>query len=230
MKTWAGPLAAIGTVSMALLQVAKNALPLRSRFQLLTLRKWMGERCDDVTTAEKDLIKLTMAGDAEAFYDSSIEDLSVQMKGAVPLILDYPDRHEALLRCLARESGPGDIDLLLSPPPADVFLKPPAHCTPDEKEAIRQYAAAKTRVGRQVRCAIDAIQARIEFRWKRRLQILSHQLSAVLGFIAVLAAAKSDAKPGIVSSIGVAIMVGFLAGCVAPVARDLVAAVEKWRS
>jgi len=77
----------------------------------------------------------------------------------------------------------------------------------------------------QVRCAIDAIQSHIGFRWKRRLQILAMLLSAALGLVALFA----SADPGAYPSMGAALIVGLLAGFLAPVARDLVAAVEKWR-
>jgi hypothetical protein len=227
VKVWAVPLAAIGTVSMALLQIAKNILPLRSAFQRKALREWLRTRGEDAAgDAEKDLIELTTAGDAEAFYNSSIEDLCGQMKGAVPVILDYPDKHEKLLRCLASEASDKDTVLLLNPPAMDLFFKPAAHSTREEKEEVRLYAAAKLRVGVQVRCAIDAIQSHVGFRWKRRLQILSLLLSAALGLIALFVSADAGVYP----SIGATLVVGLLAGFLAPVARDLVAAVEKWRS
>jgi hypothetical protein len=230
VKSWAVPLAAIGTVSMALLQVAKNTLPLRSVFQKSRLLGWLaGRDVEAAPIAAADLIDLAAAGDDVAFYNSDIDDVCAQIKGVVPVILDYPEKHRALLLCLASDARRADIEILLKPPPADLFGKPAGQSTAAEKELVRRYAAAKTRVGVDVRCAIDAIDAHIGFRWKRLLQVLSLLLSGVLGLAAVLAGVAGT-KADRASTIGAALIVGLLSGFLAPVARDLVAAVEKWRS
>jgi hypothetical protein len=237
VKAWAVPLAAIGTVSMALLQTAKNVFPLRSWFQRGRLRRWLLATVKDssrstgadvcASKAETDLISLATSGDENAFYNLPIEDLCSQVRNAVPVILDYPTLHVDLFYCLASEASAADIRRLLEPPPPETFLKRGDQSSDDEKHAIREYAAAKTRLAAQVRCSIDAIQTSIGFRWKYFLQLASLVLSAIIGVIALrLGAGPDHAYP----TVGATIMIGLLSGFLAPVARDLVAAIEKWRS
>lgn len=225
VSKWGIPLAAIGSVSMALLQVAKTTLPWRSNFQRDRLREWLASRNNALSAAaEADLIRLTTAGDADAFYDSDIEDICMRIKSAVPLILDYPHRHNALLRCLASQDSTKDINRLLNPPAPEVFQVQIHNATKDQRQRVRNYAAAKTRVALEARSGVDAIQVHISFRWKRRMQELSVIVSSILGMASLLVAKPSR------YSIGAMFIVGLLAGFLAPVARDLVAAVEKWRS
>jgi len=234
VKSWAVLLAAIGTVSMALLQTAKNVFPLRSWFQRGRLHRWIlaaasGSTGPDVCTskAEIDLISLATSGDEGAFYNLPIEDLCTQIRNAVPVILDYPNLHKDLFCCLASKASADDIRRLLEPPPPETFLKRGEHSTDEEKHAIREYAAAKTRLAAQVRCSIDAIQTSIGFRWKYFLQLASLVLSAIIGVIALHLGAGPDHT---LPTLGATIMIGLLSGFLAPVARDLVAAIENWRN
>jgi hypothetical protein len=230
VKTWAIPLAAIGAVSMAVLQIAKNVFPLRSWFQRRHLCQWLSARNPEKAqagVAVADLIVLAAAGDSASFYDSPIEQLSGQIKGAVPVILDYPKLHRDLLFCLASEADEEDLERLLNPPAPELFLKGAHQSTQEDKHEIAQFAAAKNRVGAQVRCSIDAIQASISFRWKYWLQIASIVSSALIGIVALYAGATPEHAP---PTIEAAVIIGIISGTLAPVARDLIAAVEKWRS
>jgi hypothetical protein len=229
VKTWAIPLAAIGAVSMALLQIAKNVLPLRRSFQRRHLCKWLGNRNQanaNAARAIEDLIILAAAGDDQSFYDSPIEQLCGQIKGAVPVILDYPKLHRDLLYCLASEADEKDIQRLLDPPAVEIFLKGAHQSTAEEKQAIAEFAAAKNRVGAQVRCSVDAIQSSISFRWKYWLQLASIATSAIIGIVALYSGTSPEHAP---PTIEAAVIIGILSGTLAPVARDLIAAVEKWR-
>jgi hypothetical protein len=227
VKTWGIPLAAIGTISMALLQTAKTVFPMRRRFQETRIRKWLDSRnCKSASGAETDLINLVAAGDKDAFYNSDIDAVCSEIKNSLTAVLDYPNLHRDLVDCLASTATEDDLDSLLKPPDADLFLKPAHQSTPEERNEIRRYAIAKTRVGAEMRCAVDAIQTSIAFQWKKRLQILSIVVSGVVGMIAL----NVGATPGIPPSLGASIVIGILSGFLAPVARDLVAAVESWRS
>jgi hypothetical protein len=227
VTTWGVPLAAIGTISMAFLQTAKNIFPLRRRFQETRVASWLLGRNDKAATkAEADLIALVTSGDRDAFYNSEIDQVCGQIKNALTAVLDYPERHEELIACLASTAEQEDLENLFHPPHADIFLKAAHQSTAEERHAIRQYAIAKTRIGAEMRCAVDAIQSSIAFRWKRRLQIISLVVSAVVGIIAL----NIGASPGIGPTLVGSLVIGFLSGFLAPVARDLVAAIESWRS
>lgn len=226
VSNWGVPLAAIGTISMALLQTAKNIFPLRRRFQENRVKAWLGGRNQKhACGAEKDLVALVTSGDRDAFYNSDIDQICNQVKSALTAVLDYPELHKDLVECLASTAERDDICKLFHPPHADIFLKAATQSTPEERQKIREYAVAKIRVGAEMRCAVDAIQNSISFRWKRRLQIISLFLSAGVGVIAL----QIGASPGLAPTVGGMLVIGLLAGFLAPVARDLVAAVENWR-
>jgi hypothetical protein len=226
IKLWGVPLAGIGTISMALLQTAKNVFPLHQRFQEKRIRAWLTTRdAKYAANAEEDMIALAMAGDRTAFYNSDIDQLCIQIKNSLTAALDYPTLHEALIFCLASSASNTDLQELFNPPHADVFLKGAQQSTREEREAIRQYATAKTRVGAEMHCAIDALESAIAFRWKRTLQIASLFLSAIVGVIAL----QISGSPGLRPTLDASIVIGLLAGFLAPVARDLVAAIENWR-
>ena len=272
IKDWAVLLAAIGALSMALLQTAKNLFPLRTRFQERKFRQWLnanarkstvGEGPDagdektnpnqpDVQNSnaeytkaqptlieshgndigqidpEQDLINLVASGNAKAFYDLPIEQLCDQIKSVASVILDYPELHRDLLWCLASQAEPSDVELVLSPPPPELFSKRADQSSEEEKLAVRKYSAAKTRLAVQVRCSVDAIQTSIGFSWKRWLQWASVILSAILGGVAPLLGVVP--KHDFFKSVGYIIFVGLISGFLAPFSRDLVAAAEKWRS
>lgn len=237
VKAWALPLAAIGTVSMALLQTAKNVFPMRRRFQKSLLQDWLIKSAAGATfstrkkvcadSASKDLIRLSTSGDEDAFFDLPIEDLCARIRSTTTVILDYPTLHEHIFLCLANGSLVQDIDKLLHPPKPEIFLKRADEHTQEDKLKIREYAAAKTRLTAQVRCSVDAIQTLVAYRWKYRLQVASLALSAFIGVIALnLGAGVKGVYPTIGGTVLIAVMSGFLA----PVARDLVAGIEKWRN
>lgn len=79
---------------------------------------------------------------------------------------------------------------------------------------------------------MDAIEASIGFRWKFWLQLASIVLSGAIGIFALNLGALTADKGALskTSAFWNSILIGLLAGFVAPVARDLVAALEKLRS
>jgi hypothetical protein len=229
---WGILFAGIGTVSMAILQAARNLLPLRMWFQRSHLHGWFekvtskapGEfKCASKTSAEWDLINLAAGGDDKAFYSQPIDDLCSDIKSIASVVLDYPAEHRLLLYCLASEAEFEDIDKLIYPPEPEVFQKLPHQHTQDEKLKLKAFAAAKTRVGAQLRCTVDALEVSIAFRWKRLFQSASVVLSAVLGPVAL---SLGDYR-GNLNRYAVVCIFAVLSGVLAPVARDLVSAIEK---
>jgi hypothetical protein len=227
---------------------------LSSLWESGTLRlKGPEEEGGEIREIELDLIMLTTSGDADAFYSMQIEDMCDQIRKVVSVILDYPDLHLPLLVCLAGVESQDDIRKIL--PKREVSadrVRPKPHrkgsasVRPEplvealqvdteagsEKDSVREMTAAKSRLVLKVRCSIDAIQTSIGFRWKFYLQLTSMVLGAVLGAWAMEIGVHADKRPDLdrPSTVLVAVVTGVLAGFLAPVARDLVAALEKLRS
>ncbi len=215
-------LSVIGGVTMAILQTIKDLLPVRQWFQRGALQEWMHEgetearaklnnQAISAANAETDLLTLAVDGDAGALYDLQIEQLCGQLTAAIQIVLEFPSSHLDLLAIAASKSNPDDIAILLQPP-----ANPP----------MPQFVDARTRVTHQCQRAIDAFQISTGFRWKLYLQWASFVLSTVLAGIAIGWARPQNQLS---SAILVAIPGGFLAGFLAPVAKDLLAVLQKAR-
>jgi len=271
LSSWVVPLTAVGTLSMAVLQTAKNLLPLRRRFQRTRVRSFLADSINelplevvvhvldlerrlgrlvcvsppsgpaaeatevsnprgaplaqvDSKIAELDLISLVAAGDENAFYDLPIDELAAQVKSVGSVILDYSQLHSSLLVCLATKANLSDLLLILDPPPHDPFWYESEEQKFEHKQIAKKYAAAKSRVATQLRCSIESMQTSVAFQWKRALQIASFLLSFVFGAFAVgLGSTFKDDVVKILASLAIGVVAGFIA----PVARDLVAGIEK---
>jgi hypothetical protein len=154
-------------------------------------------------------LTLAVDGNASALYDLQIEQLCGQFTAAIQIVLEFPDSHLDLLTITASKSSTDDIRIILQPPPS-----PP---TP-------QFVDARTRVTHQCQRAIDAFQISTGFRWKWILQLASFAVSAVLATVALsygTAAVQSNLFSITISAI--------LAGFLAPVAKDLLAVLQKAR-
>src|SRR5690242_6787041 len=259
------PLAGIGALSMALLQTAKNLLPLRLWFQRHHVERWLAQRATQalafaraaapesaspntptatptlapasVAQAKTDLVHLATAGDADALYSLPIEQLCGQVNAATQVILDYPSLHWNLLRCLASEAQPADLALINPPDPAAhaarkmLLRKPAVTLTDAEHNQVDDYVAARNRVSHQIQRAVDALQISVSFRWKFWMQLSSILLSAALGVATLLIGnAYFDMHLTPARECALIILTAILSGFLAPVARDLVAALEQIRT
>ena len=216
---------AIGLIVMALIQSFKDMFPLRRMFHRRFVMAWLhhkahdhavkAKRATDPRKAFDDLIQLATTGDADALFDLPIEQLCGQAGAAASQSLDYPARHEELLRCLAASADPEDVNLVMF---AHEQERGEVEAAADTKRMA--LVDARTRVMHQVQRSIDALQIAAGYRWKWYMQLLAFSLSYVLTVIAVLFAQSDD-------SIGrrllLSIPLGLIGGFVAPVARDLVA-------
>jgi hypothetical protein len=214
---------------MALIQTAKDLFPLRRLFQRGRVRDWLEDGARDAIkfgrtvsggTAESDLIHLATDDDSSAFYDLPIEQLCGQLNAAAQLALDYPDLHFDLLAVTASGAAVDDVKALLTPPQLPAKAE---DMTPQLQAAKTSYTDARNRVSHQVQRAIDALQISVGFRWKWYLQIAAFVLSALIaGFADWIYGAPPRSLVNI-------LITTLLAGFLAPVARDLMAALQKAR-
>lgn len=236
------PLIGIAALTMAVIQTAKNMLPLRQWFQRNCVNSWLAARARaarsaspaiNVAQAETDLVRLTTAGDSAALYSLPIDQLCGQINAATQIILDYPVHHWDVLRCLASQSNPDDLASINPPNPATqlarraLLRKPAVTLTDDEHNQVDDIVAARNRLSHQIQRAVDALQISIGFRWKFWMQLASVVLSAVLAALAVVASSHSLSSAHAVCFI---VLAAIFSGVLAPIARDLVAAVEQVRT
>jgi hypothetical protein len=171
-------MAAVGVLSMALIQAVKDTSPIRSAFQKRFLREWLRRRSvrkfsskgisglreppaeGNLPEVERDLIRLATGGDDAAFYDLPVEQMCGQISAASQIVLEYPQWHEPLFRLLSSQARQEDVAALLSPPPAEADSAVPPR-------------DARNRVTHHIQRSIDALQIALTF----RLEVLSELLS-----------------------------------------------------
>ncbi len=240
IANWALPVTeaatAIGVLSMAILQTIKDMFPLRRAFQRGWIQRWLKDSSDNPPagsnftaspkTAETQLIRLATDGDAAAFYDLPIEQLCGQMNAALQIVLDDPARNQDLLWCLAHQADATDLARLLAPPSKDVLATPREKLAPPQLDTIDNFVDARNRVGHQAQRATDGLQIAAGFRWKFLLQMASLVVSAILAMVALYIGNRALA---LTTSIWVGLLTGIAAGFLAPVSRDLVAALQQLR-
>ncbi|MGH7669243.1 MAG: hypothetical protein ACRENQ_07075, partial [Gemmatimonadaceae bacterium] len=169
----------VGVIAMALIQTAKDMLPLRRWFQGRHFREWLAEGIGeagspdraamlaarapqaavvlDAAAAERRIVSLATDGDADALYTLPVEQMCGQISAALQVVLEYPARDRNVMAIVASQSAPGDLEMLFAG-------------AGDDAEARYDFTSAKTRVIHQTQRAIDAFQIATSYRWKLMLQ------------------------------------------------------------
>lgn len=226
---------AAGTIAMAMLQLVKDLTPLRRWYQRRWLRKWFSAHADDFNDARKGadadkktlpvvseekaealLVNLATGGDDFAFYELASEQMVAQMNAAAQITLDYPKKYCDLLVVLSEGADVDDVATVVSQSPEGLKSRK-ASSSPD-------YLEARTRVGHRIQRNLDAVQISLGSQWRFWMQSTAIVLSIVLLEIGVVLA--SGPRMG---TMLLAIPVGILGGYLAPVARDLVSALQTLR-
>jgi hypothetical protein len=224
----------IGLLSMALIQVLKDLLPVRRWFQRYWVLQWLQQRrallgnssdLPPIEKVESDLVQLSTDGDSKSLYNLPIEQLCGQLNSAAQAVLDHPNDHNALLRHLASKASANDIETVLRcseryREQAGIKLEGP------ELSAFSKCVDARNRVAHQVQRAMDALQLSAGNRWKLWIQIFSIALSGIMAAIGVSFFGEIH---GCLRRTEVTLAVAILGGFFAPVARDLIAGMQSVR-
>lgn len=230
-----GAVTAAGTIAMALLQVVKNLTPLRRIFQRWWISGWIaahvasfnrtrqGKDVDRTSlpsvSAENTqmlLVELATGGDERAFYELAIEQMVAQMNAAVQITLDYPKQYYDLLVVMSEGAEPDDVATVVTGSPTGTHAKkaPPS----------KNYLEARARVSHRIQRNLDAIQISLGNRWQFCMQLTALALSTLMLEAAVLSVAGATTGTFLI-----ALLIGVVGGYLAPVTRDLVAALQTLR-
>jgi len=231
---FAGALAIAGTIAMAILQILKELTPLRRWYQHAWLTRWFHGRAArftaaadtaepgtvprlrpvDAVAAQTGLVELATGGEVDAFYDLTIEQLVAQMNAAAQVALEYPAAHFPLLAVLSQGAAVADVMRVLD----DAMRKPTPNQEPD--------MGARNRVGHRIQRNLDGIQIALGSRWKFWMQAAAIALTVGLVEIAIIwNVASWD-----VGTVLVGAALGLVGGYLAPVTRDILAAVQTLRN
>jgi uncharacterized membrane protein YciS (DUF1049 family) len=240
LSAYLAALTAIGIATMALIQAAKDLFPLRRSFQGRSLDRWLDEGANEAMTAlkpalldiqktdvlpdaaKRDLLTLAVDGDRDALLDLPIEQMCGQMNAAFQVVIDNPRRYADLFVIAASRADVGDVSRLVAHDRSHFAPEPK---TPTQQADQMAWVDARNRVAQQLQRAVDGFQIATGYRWKLWLQIASFLVSALLVALAV----GTQGDQSITSHIGVILFSAVLAGFLAPVARDLTAALQRLR-
>ena len=219
--------AAIGALTMAVIQTIKELTAVRRWFHRRQFTAWLagcatagGLASDSLRTARRDLVGLATSGDEAALFDLETERLAGQLSAAAAIVVDFPARYRAALLCLASHAASEDLEAVLEGADLGRAHLDDLREKPGERDKYDRFVDSKARVAHQVQRCIDAFQICTEFRWKFYLQIVSFSVSYVLTMIGLgINAPESGRAAAVVRSIPFAVAAGFLA----PIAHDLVA-------
>ena len=216
-------LSGVGIITMALLQLFKDLLPSRRVFQRSWFENWLAEAAaaqklsaNAAQQAQGQLVDLATAGDDKALFDLPVEQFTGQINAAVQAVLDQPDQYQVLVRLLSQRANPKDLKTL--------FVKR----RPTTGAALEQYMEARNRVARQIQRTLDAVQIAMSNSWKRLLHWLSVIISAVIIGAALTIYGGPEIWRG--PTYGYALAAALLGAFIAPVARDLVSAIQNLRA
>ncbi|MGA2106307.1 MAG: hypothetical protein ABSH25_01550 [Syntrophorhabdales bacterium] len=223
-------LAAAGTISMAVLQVIKELTPIRSKYQRRWFERWIQVRAaaysktgnsiersakptaDEIAAeAKAEVVELATGGFAGPLYDLAIEDLIPQINLAAQAAFDNPKRYEALLAVLSEHAAFEDLKAVMGGQPKGAEAQP--------------YFDARNRVSRRIQRNLDGVRIALSSRWKFWMQVAALSFSTIIVEIAV------GLKPGAGwGAFLLALPIGIVGGYLAPVTRDLLAALQKLRN
>lgn len=228
-----GAVAAVGVLTMAVQEALKELLRHHRTFNATQVRRWAEE--SKGVDGLRGLVDLATAGrftaieHAHALCDLDGPGLSAQLSLAAKLALAFPEQpsSEPVLRLVVGPVGEADLRLL-TPPPSGA---PHAHTQAPSAAAVDD---ARTRLAFLIDRTIDSLQITLTHEWARRNRLYAFALSALIATVAGLFYYWDRgilARPW--SELGMhyaTIFIGaVVSGVLAPVAKDLVTALQSLR-
>jgi hypothetical protein len=199
--------AGIGAATMAAQQALKDLFYIRRRFNRRVLTGWVCTRvgANDKFKALASLERLSTSGEADALYSLDSGKLASQIAAAGLNALDQPDKHRELISCLMCDAPFCDYQLTTDPAA--------------DRNGVN-YIKAKERMTAYMQRAVEGLQIMIDYRWTHANQLAAFLLNTAV-FVLLWFFWSKDATHFIF-----AILAALLGGFIAPVAKDLVTALQ----
>jgi hypothetical protein len=233
-----------GTLTMAIIQILKDLCPIRRAFQRSWIEGWLRQQAlgfsqskatsaesgkspaaaasaANAVAAETVLLGLATGGDEHAFHDLSAEQLVAQMSAAAQITLDYPRSYGALVEILSAGADPADIAIVCGVASARSIVTEGGKLPPN-------YTDARARVGHRIQRNLDGLQISMSDRWQLWLQWAALIVSVIIVEIAILL--EPGTRGDLPVSLGIGLLVGIIGGYLAPVVRDVTAALQSLRN
>lgn len=213
-------LAAVGTITMALVELLKAVTRVRLFFQRRLITGWTGGS----SAVESELLTLAAGGpdNAVTLYDQPSGKMMGQIQAAANVALDFPAVYPSLYGFLTDGSSAvgavSDRDRwkAFAAKMAREMPGPGADRAQLDAEA-RESTQARARLGNLVTRRLDALQTRIEYRWARLNQTVAVVGGAALLYFALSTFSQAAQVPGFSK-----FLLAVFGGLIAPFAKDVV--------
>lgn len=229
--------AAIGTVTMALLEFLKALFFARRFYHKRRVRRWLAAASrsgDEKIYAQ--LLALTVGGEKNsgALFDQPTDKMMGQIQAAASVALEFPDTYKDLYDFLTappREEARSFANDATSWEQFSQKLDQGAGIgqagnAGEATEEARKAARARARLDHLVARKLDAFQVATEFWWARTNQFLA--LAGGTALALYLFTKIQDTVPDL--NLFERSVLSLLAGLVAPIAKDLVEALSGLRA
>jgi hypothetical protein len=225
-------LAAIGTLSMAFIELVKGVTSLRRRFHRRELSRWMPDHA-----CRSELLVLAAGGvqNANVLFDQPTERMLGQIQAAANLSLEYPDRYPHVykffsqddLQMMALQNGGLASDSEVWAKFATQMAREGFMADQARQEAESRAAQqARVRLGNLIARRLDMFQNRTQYRWARLNQFFSIIIGATLTAYALANTSTVESPKDLL----VLVILSLMAGMLAPFAKDVVAAISGLRA
>jgi hypothetical protein len=213
-------LAGIGAISMAIIQSLKEFLPLRRYYNRYWLSRWLKLQGAPVSMPEgtalspvlQSLVTLTVGRDPNVLYEMEADALIQRIQDVRAVILNYPPSYSEMYAVLCVGANPDDITSYLQ------------NYTKTGNDYPKE---ARERLSTQMSANITALGLKLNHDWRYCMQAASMIMTILI--LGSYVAFKSSTWPDAIGAIFISIPFAVIGGYFAPVARDLVAALQNLR-
>jgi len=229
-------LAGIGLLVMAVIQLLKDLAPMREIFQRIVFSRYLADAYREMGLPEPsrsdrrgeivDLARLATAGSVGALFSLPVEKFAGQLNVAMQTVMENPARHASWVRIMARHCDSEDVGNVIDAGRTlsrDVAERGEGQVFADDSSVID----ARSRITNEIQRSIDRIQLLMSHKWQRLLKWVSF----VLGFCIIFFGVHHFVPGAFKGAQGGAIwfLIAAIGGFLAPVARDLMAALQSVR-
>lgn len=226
LLSYALALAAIGTIAMGIVEMAKSVSMARMRYNRWRISLWTGK---GAVLQELLLLAVGAHTDSSALYDQPVEKMMGQIQAAANLALEYPAEYPHLYELLTTvpqsywQGGAHNISAVDGARWRDNIrlvhnIRQGQAITDNEKETAHDASAARARLNNLVARKLDALQNQTQYLWERLNQWSATVVAVVVFLVAV---GISDFAPTTPGGWFETLVLALPAGVIAPFAKQL---------
>jgi hypothetical protein len=249
-----GALAAIGALSMALIEAGKKLLDSRTKFQALRWTRWMMrtpssnharamaellQLCTGITSEEATAAADRLIADgghlplshafhpepAHALFALDLSRMMGSIQDAADIALSSPTEYPELFRLMTVGAKPDDVTRWFADGSSALVSIADLNPTPEQRQRVKEHAERFARLRQIVKRKLDGFQLYTGDRWASWNQTAANAVGIIAMFIVLTWLQRNSTVASI--SFPSLIVFSLLGGILSPVAKDLVTALKR---